>query len=93
MTPVLRARPDYTRSLQVHMLIEDVSLGIMPVGRHARRRNFKVGITPGSKSVEELLANALARRDYSEDLVGAVCDFFRECAETIMTFGEAIYEI
>jgi hypothetical protein len=75
------------------MLIEDVSLGIMPIGGRTKRSGFKVAVTPPSKSVGELIWGALERRDHSRDFAGAVCDFFRECAQTIMIFGEATYEI
>lgn len=91
--PVLRARRDYFAQLYPHMLIEDVALGIMPIGGHAEKKPFRVFVTPPDPRAEKLIAVAIARRDYSRDFADAVCDFFHDCAQTIMAFGEAVYEI
>ena len=91
--PVLRARPDYFVLLYPHMLIEDVALGIMPIGGRVEKKPFRVFVTPQNPRIEELIAEAIARRDYRRDFTSAVCDFFHDCAQTIMAFEEATYEI
>jgi len=91
--PVLRARPDYFRQSYTHMLIEDVAASIMPIGGRSQNRPFRVLLTPADPKVEELIEGGIAHRDYNGDLAESVCDFFHECAQTIMAFGEAVYEI
>ncbi len=78
-----------------HMLIEDVSLRIMPIGGRSEGP-FSVSIAPESEQVGQVIAAGISRRGSSgsrEYLARATSDFFRDCAQTIMAFGEAIYEI
>ncbi len=89
----LAARPDYYGKPYPHMLIEDVSLGIMPVGGRTRRGTFRVTLMPTNKAAEEKVVSALARDSHQDGLADAVCDFFHNCAQWIMTYGEAPYEI
>ncbi len=93
--PVLGRQPDYFRMLYPHMLIEDVSLRIMPIGGRSKRP-FRVIISPPNDGVERVVAAGVSRRESTGargELAVAVCDFVRDCAQTIMAFGEAIHEI
>ena len=83
----------YLDSANVHMFIEDVSLGVMPIGGRRRKGPFEVAIEPSDPRVEGLLESALGRGDYTRGLADAVCGFVRECAKAILSFEEAFYEI
>ncbi|MCI0407261.1 MAG: hypothetical protein L0191_01645 [Acidobacteria bacterium] len=88
-----RTRPDYFRQLYPHMLIQDVSVSIMPIGGRTEKRPFDVVLTPADSGTESLLAGALSRGGYRTELRAAVCDFVQECAQVILAFGEAHYEL
>lgn len=88
-----RRCPDYMGEMYPRMLIEDVSLSIMPIGGRAEKRAFRVFVSPEDKETAELIAAAVGNRGYREELAGAVCDFVRDCAQVIMACGEAYYEI
>ena len=91
--PVLCARPDYFSQLYPDMLIEDVALLIMPIGGRAEKKPFRVFVIPQDTRTEKLIAAAIDRHGDSQDFTGAVYDFFHDCAQTIMAFEEATYEI
>ena len=86
------SRPQYYAQLYTRMLIEDVSISLIPVGSRAREP-FRVFVTPPKSKTEELIAAAITQRDYIRDLADATYDFFSKCSYTIMAYGEAIYEI
>jgi hypothetical protein len=87
--------PQYDRGpfdeLYPHMLIEDVGLRIMPLGRRWTDRDFSVDLQPASERFEGLLSEALESGGY-EGLTDAVCEFVRQTAQVIMHHGRAIYE-
>jgi len=89
----LGAESDYFSLLYPHMLIEDVALGIMPIGGRAEKRPFRVYLTPPNDQVQKIIAAAIGQRDYSHDFAGAVCDFFHDCAQLMIAYGEAVYEV
>ncbi len=89
----LGAEPDYFSLLYPHMLIEDVALGIMPIGGRAEKKPFRVYLTPPNDQVQEIIAAAIGQRDYSYDFAGAVCEFFHDCAQLTIAHGEAVYEL
>jgi len=76
-----------------HMLIEDASIRIMPIGGQSNREDFSVRISPKSDPFEEALANCIARRQWPETLASAVCDFFHDAMRRAMYFGHAPYEL
>jgi hypothetical protein len=87
--------PQYDRGpfdeLYPHMLIEDVGLRIMPLGRRWSDRDFSVELQPSSEKLEELLSDALESGG-REGLTDAVCEFARQTAQVVMHHGRAIYE-
>lgn len=81
--------------LQSHMLIEDITAQVMPFRGWSREVPFRTEIVPESPAVASIVASALKPRDggsYS-DLLSAACDFVRDCAQSVATFGEAVYEL
>jgi hypothetical protein len=83
---------DRYAELYPHMLIEDVSLKIMPIGGHTENSDFRVEWSPTDSEVETAIVQALSR-DRRGVLSEVVCDFFHDCAQTLMTYGRAVYEI
>lgn len=88
--PLLKV-PNFARDYYPSMLIDDVTTGIMPSAR-SDGTTFKVSITPPDLRVEKLVTASLAKH-LNESLIDVMHDFFRECAQVIMTFGLAAYEI
>src|SRR5438128_435818 len=88
---VLLRRPGYSRSLYPRMLIEDVANHLIPSNSH--NTAFRVTLEPKDTKAEKLIAVALNRDDYHTDLASATHNFFVQCAQTVMAYGEASYEI
>lgn len=88
---VLLRRPNYLRRLYPGMLIEDVANHLIPSSSH--NTAFQVTLEPKDTKAEKLIAVALNRDDYHTDLISATRNFFVQCAQTVMAFGEASYEI
>lgn len=81
-------------SLYPHMLIEDMHLGIMPIGGKANSEAFGVQLTPASKKAEELVrAGLITHHGEPWDVTEALCDFVDEVAHILATYGKAYYEI
>lgn len=78
--------------LYPHMFIEDVYLLIMPIGGERLSGALKVFLTTENRDYERMLARALSEQK-EQDLAAAYCDFVQECAQTMMLFGKAHYEI
>jgi len=93
--PEVQRQYGYVELLYCHMFIEDIYTQIFPIGGRSRNEAFKVRLSPASESVEKLVAPALTSRDrgWRAALPSAVADFFRECSETLVSFGETVYEI
>jgi hypothetical protein len=93
--PRIEERYRYFGLLQSHMLIQDVYTQIIPIGGQSKKESFKIDLVPSSETVEALVASALKSRNNERHpkLASAVADFIQECAQSVMTFGEAVYEI
>jgi hypothetical protein len=93
--PRVQKRHRYFGLLQCHMLIEDVYSQIFPAGGRSKNKSFRIQLTPRSESIETLVASALNSRDRGSrhGLPASLADFFQECAQSMMTFGEVVYEI
>ncbi len=93
--PRLRARPRYHEHPYTHMLIDDISLAIIPFPSAARRNaKYQASIVPENPELEEVVSYALSDpRSRGRDLVGALYDFVTEAARMIAGYGEAICEI
>src|SRR5205085_5427884 len=50
-------------------------------------------IGPPNSDSEELLVDAISRRDYRRRLYEVVAEFMHDCTSWMMTYGKAIYEI
>src|SRR6266566_9339293 len=88
---VLRRCPNYHRLLYPSMLIDDVAHHIVPSSSY--NTAFRVTLEPAEAKAEKLIASALNRDDYHTDLASATRNFFAQCAQTVMAFGEATYEL
>jgi hypothetical protein len=88
-------RNTFFESLQSHMLIEDIDVQVIPYVRLSEKEPFTVELVPASQEVEALLADALTSRDrgWHEELASSLADFVRECTQSVITAGEAVYEI
>jgi hypothetical protein len=77
------------------MLLEDVSLGIMPIGGRSSRSRFSVTTSPADKRAEKIIAGGLATRDrYCRDsLAESLYEFFRLLATELCAEDRATYEI
>lgn len=78
--------------LYPHMLIEDVNLQVIPLGKRWAKRDFDITLSPPSDEFASLIAEALEPGNY-EGLTDAVCHFVREAAQTVMRDGRAVYEL
>jgi hypothetical protein len=92
---MLRQHERLFEGLQSHMLIEDITAQVMPFSGWSRKQLFRAEIVPESPAVASIVASALKARDGgpNDDLQSAVCDFVRDCAQSMATFGEAVYEL
>ena len=85
---------DLHTSLYAHMFIEDLHLGIMPIGGRSENPNFAVKIDPPSKEVEELIRLGLhTHHGEPKNITEAICDFIDEAAHILAYYGKAYYEI
>lgn len=89
-----RGRRAFQPSLYTHMLVEDLHLGVMPIGGRSDNPDFVVKLVPPSEEVAKLVREALPSSLGREpDLTRAVCHFIDEAANIIAYFGKAFYEI
>lgn len=89
-----RTSQDPHDSSYSNMLIQDLHMGIMPIGGTSENPNFKVEINPPSKEVETLIANSLLTQSGRQwDLTESVCDFIDEAAHFLVYWGKVYYEI
>ena len=91
----IRERDRYFEGLHSHMLIEDVMSQIVPYTFLSSGSLFRIDLLPASKAAESLVIRALKTRENERhyELRSSVCDFIRECVQSIMIAGEAVYEI
>jgi len=83
---------DYFRQMYPRMFIEDVTLGLMPIGGRSERREFGACLLPQGQAAERMVAEALGR-SHAWDLGPALCDFVHNCGQIVMAYGRAVYEI
>ena len=84
---------DYFSSPQTHMLIQDTAGGIMPISGRSQRTSFRTAVSSSDQKVASLVETAIARHRRSHGLADAACDFFHDCAQIILAYEKAIYEI
>ncbi|MFA5034962.1 MAG: hypothetical protein WC500_04195 [Candidatus Margulisiibacteriota bacterium] len=88
------SRQELYTSMYPNMLMDDMHLGIMPIGGRSRRPGFSISIKPQSKEVEGLIVKGFpSRMSYQADLTKAVCDFIDEESHALALFGKTYYEI
>lgn len=85
--PYLAKIPKYYLIGYPSVLISDVKHGVLPYD------NYKVTITPPNKKIELLIGHGLNNGKYNRNFERAVSNLIRDCANSIMAFGEAVYEI
>lgn len=74
--------------------IEDLHLGIMPIGGRSENPKFAIKLNPPSKEVEGLISLGLPTYlGEPRDMAGTVCNFIEEAVHILTSFGEAYYEI
>jgi len=78
--------------LYPHMLIEDISLRIMPTGGRTNNKNFRVEWASEDTDVEAVIVQSISHH-HRWGLAEAACEFFHDCAQTMMIYGIAVYEI
>jgi len=85
----------YFERMQSHMLIEDIQTQILPYEGRSRKTPFSIELDPASDTLEPLVASAFKGRDHysRHELARAVADFIRECAQSVVCFGQATYEL
>lgn len=85
---------DLHTSLHAHMFIEDLHLGVMPIGGRSENPNFVVEMEPPSKEVEELIRLGLhTHHGEPHNITEAICDFIDEAVHILAYYGKAYYEI
>jgi len=89
-----RPSRDLHASLYADMFIEDLHLGVMPIGGRSENPNFAVKVEPPSKEVEELIRLGLhTHHGEPHNITGAICDFIDEAVHILAYYGKAYYEI
>lgn len=87
-------RVNYFHELYPHMFVEDVKLGIVPIGgRTYSKKPFSVVLEPSNPDLEKVLTRALSKDDYPDRLPSEVCDFISQCAVELLLFDTSTYEI
>jgi hypothetical protein len=83
---------DYFHQMYPRMFIEDVTLGLMPIGGRSERREFRACLLPRGQAMERVVSEALGR-GHAWDLGPALCDFVYDCGQIVMAYRRAVYEI
>lgn len=85
---------DLQTAMYTHMFIEDLHLGIMPIGWQPKRYNFKCELKPSSDEIEKLIINGLPTYHGTPYyFTEAICDFVEEATHILSYYGRAFYEI
>ena len=89
--------PDGAVEFYRHMLLQDVSLGIMPIGGRSSRVGFSVTITPANERAEEIIVEGLRSGGFGsyhrDSLADTMYEFFRLLAAELCAADRATYEI
>ena len=76
------------------MFIMDMFEGIMPYTHGGGQGSkFAVRLDREDAALERTVAGALDRQGYRHHLADALCDFMRDAAQELFTYGRAAYEI
>jgi hypothetical protein len=76
------------------MFIEDIHLGIMPIGWQPDRFKFNCAVEPQSSSTEEMLKMGFPTHHGDPSyLTEAICDFVEQTTHILASYGKAFYEI
>lgn len=87
-------RAKYFHQLYPHMFIEDVKLGIVPIGgRIYSSKPFNVVLEPSNADLERIVVSSISRDDYPSGLPSEVSDFISQCAVELLLFDTSTYEI
>ncbi len=86
-------RSKYFQHLYTHMFIEDVKLGIMPIGGRTLKKQFTIALEPSDTNWAQIVESALSPREYHHGLASEVCDFVAQCAVELLLFDTSTYEI
>jgi len=89
-----KKRKDIEPSMYTHMFIEDLHLGIMPIGWQPKRYSFECKLEPNSVETEKLIIDALPTHHRAPDyLTEAISDFVEEATHIVSCYGKAFYEV
>ena len=80
-------------SLNGHMLVEDVRLGVMPIGGRSSVAAFSVQPVAGTSVTSDEITETLGQRSHARDLAAGASDWIMDCAVATLTRGKAYYEI
>lgn len=87
-------RSGYYHEFYPHMFIEDVKLGIMPIGgRASKKKQFSISLETPDPKAQQIVQNAITPDEYHHDLAGIICDFVSNCAVELLLYDKATYEI
>lgn len=81
---------DYTGDL--YMFVEDMHLRIMPFNRYDNIE-FKATITADNKKLGKIIAGAISKHDYRNDLTEGLEDFIRDSSHTLFAHSEIYFEL
>ena len=85
---------DIESSMYTHMLIEDLHLGIMPIGWQPKRYSFQCVLEPSSDEIEKLIISGLPTHHGTPDyFTEAISDLVEEATHIISYYGRAFYEV
>jgi hypothetical protein len=79
-------------SLYRHMFLEDVAIGIMPLGGQFRPARLRVTLEPADSPRSDMIGEAL-HRGQNSNLADGLCDFLRRVASRVCADDEVFYEI
>ena len=86
-------RSKYFQQLYTHMFIEDVKLGIMPIGGRTHKKQFTIALEPSDPNWVQIVESALSPDEYHHGLASEVCDFVSQCAVELLLFDSSTFEI
>lgn len=87
-------RNELQPAMYTHMFIEDLHLGIMPIGWRPERYKFQCTLEPSSDEVEKLIINGLPTSHATPYyFTESICEFVEEATHLLSYYGKAYYEI
>lgn len=75
--------------------LEDVELGIMPIGGRSSLPSFFIRPAATAEASVDTLIRTISGKSpyYSRELASVVCDWIVDCAQTVVMYGRAEYHI